>query len=89
MKKFKGTKGEWVVSDKNPMMVLTDNGAYRSNAMQVVNSSVEELKANAKLIAAAPDLLSALQHFMTDYKNGEISMGTIGNAELAINKVLG
>ena len=57
---FKGTKDEWVVSKENPKMVLTISGGYKPNAMMLTSVSKEEMKANAKLIAAAPELLEAL-----------------------------
>lgn len=57
---FKGTKGEWIVSQDQKEMVLTDYGAYRPNSMLKYTVAKEELFANAKLIAAAPDLLKKL-----------------------------
>ena len=59
MKEFKGTKGEWEVSKESSEMVLTDNGAYRPNSMLKYSATKEVLFANAKLIAAAPELLKA------------------------------
>ena len=51
--KFKGTKGKSEVSINNPKMVLTDNGAYKPNAMMLSTASAEEMKANAILISDA------------------------------------
>lgn len=69
------TKGEWEVWKDNPRMVLTDKGGYRPNASMLSLASKEEMVANAKLIAAAPDLLEALdkmsQCFQYRIESGE------------------
>ena len=60
---FKGTKGEWYV-DKNAMTVTTKglvDGDIVCDAPEGFIESMENWKANAKLIAAAPDLLEALE----------------------------
>ena len=63
--KFKGTKGSWKVTDGNnvvsqynfPIAIIYDgytpHGSFKSE-------NEEDRKANAKLIAAAPELLEAL-----------------------------
>jgi hypothetical protein len=87
MKEFKGTKGDW---------------SYRSNGMffeilpyvgTVLTSDLfEEQHSNAKLIAAAPDLLEALQLCLealeTYVSDGYIMEGTIAEnkAKEAIEK---
>ena len=57
---FKGTKGEWLVSKRSSVVVQTfkrsiaNAGGYQDK--NIVETSIEN-DANAKLIAAAPDLL--------------------------------
>ena len=61
MVEFKGTKGKWIVCINYNDIVLTDAGAYRPNSMQTVNSTKNELKANALLISKAPEMLEMLE----------------------------
>jgi hypothetical protein len=61
MIEFKGTKGKWVIGINDDQTVLTDNGAYRPNAMQITTSTKIELKANALLISKAPEMLAMLE----------------------------
>ena len=95
---FKGTKGKWEkvhtkiqVEPQNPMRTLT--------ICQVFGGDEESL-ANAKLIAAAPELLEAalevLKVWNEDGEGGEIQMKTpiawhrpLRKAEKAIKKALG
>lgn len=57
---FKGTKGEWVYVNDSPYHRVEVGGEriYVATAVDTHNE-VEEI-ANAKLIAAAPDMLNAL-----------------------------
>lgn len=68
MGKFKGTPGPWRVSEKRGDLIdIRHNGngigAISLNLAHVVarQSWLKEAEANAKLIAAAPELLKALQ----------------------------
>lgn len=50
--KFKGSQNEWTIQGKN--LIKSSNEQVAS-----VNSMLDDYEANAKLIAAAPDLLEA------------------------------
>lgn len=59
MEKFKGTKGEWSI-DKNPQYdhdIICDGGIICSFTF---SDYKYEIEANAKLIAAAPEMLEML-----------------------------
>jgi len=58
-REFKGTKGKW---HANEVDVCDDKyGQYVADCGQSTFISEDEKKANAQLIAAAPELLEALQ----------------------------
>ena len=94
MKQFKGTQGNWRViheinvTSKNYRAICAC-GTFDSKE----KSSQDINQANAKLIAAAPKLLEALQNCLEGVieLNGEFQEGweeVIEAAELAINKAL-
>lgn len=61
MPEFKGTPGPWMLSGKT-VYALNGDGYNRFSALiQDAYTKDEELQANAQLIAAAPELLEALQ----------------------------
>ena len=98
MKEFKGTKGEWTVKRKRGYDIDITN---RDGDICWLGLSefIDETKlANAKLIAAAPDLLDALVFLKQEYEQ-LVDCGDCGNwnprqdnsivlAEQAINKAL-
>lgn len=94
MTQFKGTPGPWEVSEKRGDLIdirheNNEPGAMSLNLAQVVarQSWLKEAEANARLIAAAPELLEALQLIM----NGDFYMPkeSADVAKLAINKATG
>jgi hypothetical protein len=101
---FKGTKGEWyskVSGYKDYVSVqAVDNregykdrtilydsdldGNHCNDCLEIFN----EAKANAKLIAASPKLLKALQKLLKDIDEREDFYYDVSEAEEAINKAL-
>lgn len=65
MKEFKGTPGPWFVGDE--LRVFTDEGRYICR--QSVVLADEKAEANAHLIAAAPQMLEALQDLVALVKS--------------------
>ena len=65
---FKGTKGSWSIAEKGAT-ILDNRGkslvCWYGVATSTFCEDEEELKANSKLLAAAPDLLEALQKIKT------------------------
>ena len=57
---FKGTKGEWYVVGSEPAEIATDKKSICFVGIQDYFNKDIEQRANAKLIAAAPELLDAL-----------------------------
>ena len=70
MENFKGTKGSWFIKGRVNLFVYgseIENGItidYPIAKIDDFDKSVECKKANAKLIASAPELLEALQSLM-------------------------
>lgn len=99
MKEFKGTPGPWRFDEQTTLsggpvfyIAQDDNAKYTPNYSDVSQTCSGELKhiqkANAQLIAAAPDLLEALQDALHAYdKHGEHSEWDFARA--AISKALG
>ncbi len=98
---FKGTKGEWIISWRNSDLVEVKSLESINKPICELDSyyfskrvfNYQELEANAKLIAAAPELLEALIECLDATKelNDEHQDGwddTIEKAERVINKAL-
>jgi hypothetical protein len=94
--KFKGTPGKWTckpISD----YVLNHNRGFMIYGFETPRSArdvlPQEITHNANLIAAAPELLEALQELVTHFKKVDplypSDKDKIANAEAAINKALG
>lgn len=98
MSEFKGTKGPWRVSEKvgDFIHIRHDNnypGAMSLNLAHITAraSWSKEAEANARLIAAAPDLLEALQcitHALGYGSSMDVAKGE-EMACVAITKALG
>ena len=99
MKEFQGTPGPWRVSEKRGDLIdIRHNdsgiGAISLNLAHVVarQSWLKEAEANARLIAAAPELLEALQKMVSKaYKQNwnDAYPEELQSAQSAINKALG
>ena len=95
MKEFKGTPAPWRVSEKRGDLIdIRHNGneigAISLNLAHVVarQSWLKEAEANAKLIAAAPELLEALIN-LVDVVDDMVHGLSTDAAHAAINKALG
>lgn len=91
---FKGTKGEWVLT-------ITPKGVanfqvYKIDEKRLPDEKIceiaftheDEMRANAKLIAAAPELLEALRNLFAAAKDDYVSFADLAKAERAIEKAL-
>ena len=86
---FKGSKGEWKISTryKDEIITIVSKSAYICDV-----DHHEQGEANAKLIAAAPELLEALQELLFVCQHpGDLGLAGIdaaANAQIAIEKAL-
>jgi len=100
--KFKGTPGPWRFDEQTTLsggpvfyIAQDDNAKYTPNYSDVSQTCSGELKhiqkANAQLIAAAPDLLEALQSIIELQTRGYVVLGDkyTDMARAAISKALG
>ena len=93
---FKGTPGPWKIAGRGEKKIGIDVSTQTTGAhhIDVWHSEYgwpqkEEAEANANLIAAAPELLEALQSLMDSYdKNGHLLNFNVDIARQAINKAL-
>lgn len=97
---FKGTKGEWYVEPSELCFETTIKcGEIRIAEAKHYNNGTDdwtqfdpidlEGKANAKLIASAPELLEALQELMRVYEDkGQLLSFNVNIARKAIEKAL-
>lgn len=95
MKEFNGTKGPWFEYREGSSTVYVE-AKLRDGVIQEVaacgptEAGSDAQSANARLIAAAPDLLEALQEVLYELSTArEVHDGTIRQADAAIAKALG
>lgn len=87
MSEFKGTPGPWKQVENGGRMVgVMSKGEWVVYKAGQDRMSTHELEANAKLIAAAPDLLEALTDLLTRFNSSELTIETLENAKAAIAK---
>ena len=68
MSEFKGTPGKWVADLCGQPIVWSEDVPTHGVADCSFQGSYEEGAANARLIAAAPDLLEALQDMLSGWR---------------------
>lgn len=89
MSEFKHTPRPWIVS-KTTVYALNDDGYNRFSALvQDAHTSLDELESNARLIAAAPELLEALLAIVGDKGVQRVSSDLLNQALAAISKATG
>ncbi|EPH2679877.1 hypothetical protein R2987_004983 [Enterobacter cloacae] len=100
MKEFKGTPGPWRFDEQETLsggpvfyIAQDDNAKYTPNYSDVSQTCSGELKhiqkANAQLIAAAPDLLEALQGYMSAVSEINEAMKDGYNVQGAMSSLIG
>lgn len=91
--KFKGTPGQWrVESDEWGDYIVSDdpNPPHHGTVICGMDNENQEIERDARLIAAAPELLEALQKVVRFHKAGlHLSDPLIKYVYPAINKALG
>ena len=91
MSETKHTPGPWKTSYTNLSVVIAENGAVVARASKL--NGLVNLQANARLIAAAPELLEALRPFAETDLTTELVSDTFGfdvlRARAAIAKATG
>ena len=80
MENFKGTKGDWILVSVNDhpthegeqvAFIQTATHAFDVGAVEVSFLNRETFKANAQLIAHAPEMLEALKECKTMFNKGK------------------
>ena len=94
MKEFKGTPGDWsVMMDDDEIKIIQSKSLEKGPIWKTYIAICEEVQCreDANLIAAAPDLLEALQQLLEDvYSNNDSVLGyRVDEARAAISKALG
>ena len=90
MKEFKGTPGKWKYTVRNVNeMMTTSHGVTIGDTY--IEAATRNEREDALLIAAAPDLLEALQElvFLYEHDEGCRELTEYKRAKAAISKALG
>jgi hypothetical protein len=87
---FKGTKGEWKITDSSYITPLSENFAIAKvfTGDESICTSKNERLANLKLIAAAPELLKVCIELQEVLHNISMPSKVMSDLEVAINKAL-
>ena len=93
MKEFKGTKGEWNLSedinDNERVCIVSESNDNFIDVWSLNLATEDEMRANAKLIAAAPELLKALQSaYKCSGERNKLTKPVLDEMLNAINKAL-
>ncbi|WP_283126461.1 hypothetical protein [Providencia stuartii] len=88
---FKGSKSPWKYNSNITGDVDDSTGAMVACVYPIYDENAEEMKANAHLIAAAPDLLQVLQLIVSYHDDGnrDLHREDLEMARKAIAKALG
>ena len=86
---FKGTKDKWGVCSANKTEVNSFNGTAIAECGMSQMATIEEREANARLIAAAPELFEACKMARTEIAKGTADTLTVDVLEKALLKALG
>lgn len=93
MSEFKGTEGKWIVIDGKASGKQVVSESAPKNRMIVASCGGQRREENASLIAAAPELLEALQcavsHVRERAKSDAHAFGVLQACNAAIAKALG
>ena len=97
MKEFKGTPGPWFFDEDSECVVSNSAECCVLELLVTGDTTAGEDSSNIKLIAAAPELLEALQNMIGAFDNpivrrklpGDFNKEAIESARAAIAKALG
>lgn len=82
-KNMEHTQGKWIVNEKGAVQVEPENPLRTLTVCQVYGGD-DEAKANAKLIAAAPQLLAAVIALLEENEHLELDLNGVELGEAAI-----
>lgn len=96
-REFKGTPGPWVAVFNNVFWEICPENRQETDPYTIGDVCASDPKnpgsglqeANANLIAAAPDLLEALQILLQSVEGNHVTVGDCNQAQSAIAKALG